>query len=309
MSRFHSYRLIEEMTDAPLTIESFLDSRLAQRSILEQINATADLLTNTPEEDTEDEDWVDCFIHTPLLSVALYDYLIEEERLPKFSSGGKRIVYQLTSNRLGIEIVPSLCHDNAAMAITSDLLRWAESGGVQECLENGGGGGTTVLNLSLTSLDWLYNGTSKKSPDNSFTPANVTSPPGKYIGTTNVLYPNFAVEVGKSHESWDRLLRDCEEKHFAAMTGVVLYLGIKIYPTGQIRVCLLERDFIRGHGYAFPPLGETGFVDISVPCNDTIVVPKRLIFYGDPEPPPTITPDYILPIELIRRRVCKYWEA
>jgi hypothetical protein len=129
VSRFHSYRLIEEMTDAPLTMESFLDSRLAQRSILEQINATADLLTNTPEEDTEDEDWVDCFIHTPLLSVALYDYLIEEERLPKFSSGGKRIVYQLASNCLGIEIVPSLCHDNAAMAITSDLLRWAESGG------------------------------------------------------------------------------------------------------------------------------------------------------------------------------------
>jgi hypothetical protein len=309
MSRFHSHLLIEEMTDTPPTIEDFLDSSLAQRSILEQINTIADLFTNTPEKDTEEEDWVDCFIHTPLLSVALYDYLIEGDRLPEFSSGGKRIVYQLASNRLGIEIMPSLCHDNAAMAITGDLLGGHRVGGLGNVLKMEGGGGTTLLNLSLTSLDWLYNGTSKKSPDNSFTPANLTSPPRKYIGTTNVLYPNFTVEVGKSHESWDGLFRDCEEKHFAVMTGVVLYLRIKIYPSTLIRVCLLERDFVRGHGYANPPFGQTGLVDISVPCNDTFVVPKRLIFYGDPAPPPTITPDYILPIELIRRRVCKYWEV
>ena len=43
----------------------------------------------------------------------------------------------------------------------------------------------------------------------------------------------------------------------------------------------------------------------------TIVVPKRLIFFGVPAAfvPPTATPDYNLDVDIIRRRVFKYWEA
>ena len=67
--------------------------------------------------------------------------------------------------------------------------------------------------------------------------------------------------------------------HFAPITGVVVYLGIKIYPTKTMRVCLLERDTVQGFGYLDPPLSQTGFIDINVPCNITIVVPKRLIFF------------------------------
>jgi hypothetical protein len=309
--KFYSHRLIEGVMENPLTIEDYLGSRRAQRLIASQVAAIADLLAKTPEagDDTKHRD-IDRVVHGPLVSVPLFDFLIETNRLPEFG-GGKRIIYQLVSNKLAVDIMPSLCHDNAAGSFTNDLLRWSESGGFLDCLENGLGGCTSLLYLSLTSLAWLYDGGSKKSPDNSFTPAYLQSPPGKTIGTTNVLYPNFTVEVGKSHESWDQLFRDAEEKYFAPITGVVVYLGIKIYPTKRMRVCVLERDAVQGFGYLNPPLAQTGFIDINVPCNITIVVPKRLIFFGVPPAlvPPTVTPDYNLDVDIIRRRVLKYWEA
>ena len=115
----------------------------------------------------------------------------------------------------------------------------------------------------------------RSRPTNSFTPADLQNPPGKTIGTTNVLYPNFTVEVGKSHETWRQLLRDGEVKHFAPITGVVVYLGIKIYPNQRIGVCLLERDAVRGFGYVDLPRAQTGFIDINVPCNVTMVVVGR----------------------------------
>ena len=309
--KFYSHRLIEDVRVDPLTIEDYLSSRRAQRLIIGQVTAIADLLAKTPEaeDDTKNCD-IDCVVHEPLISVPLFDFLIENNRLPEFG-GGKRIIYQLLSYKLAVDIIPSLCHDNAAGSFTNDILRWSESGGFLDCLENGLGGGTTLLYLSLTSLAWLYAGGSKKSPDNSFTPANLQSPPGKAIGTTNVLYPNFTVEVGKSHESWDQLFRDARDKHFTPITGVVVYLGIKIFPTERIRVCLLERNAVQGFGYLDPPLAQTGYIDINVPCNITIVIPKRLIFFGVPPAlvPPTVTPDYNLDVDIIRRRVLKYWEA
>jgi hypothetical protein len=53
---------------------------------------------------------------------------------------------------------------------------------------------------------------------------------------------------------------------------------------------------IRGSGYVNPPLAQTGFVDVTVPCNVTITVSKHLMFYGVPPAlvAPTVTPDYNL---------------
>lgn len=117
--------------------------------------------------------------------------------------------------------------------------------------------------------------------------------------------------MGKSHESWDQLLRDADRKHFAAITGVMVYLGIKIFPSKRMRVCLLERDAAQGFGYLDPPLADTGFIDINVPCNMTIVFPKSLIFFGVPPAlvPPTVTPDYNLDVDIIRRPILRYWDV
>ena len=78
-----------------------------------------------------------------------------------------------------------------------------------------------------------------------------------------------------------KLLRDAEDKHFAPMTGVIVYLGIETYPTKRMRIALLERNTLKGFGYLNPPLATTGIIDINVPCNVVLVVPKRFkIFYG-----------------------------
>ena len=86
---------------------------------------------------------------------------------------------------------------------------------------------------------------------------------------------------------------------------MVVYLGIEIYLFERMRVSLLERDPVRGFGYLNPPLEQTGFI------HTWIVVPKRLIFFGvlPALVPPTVTPDYSLDIDIIRRRILKYWEA
>jgi hypothetical protein len=111
-------------------------------------------------------------------------------------------------------------------------MRWAESGGVIENLDINLGSCTTLLiYLSLTSLVFPWAAGSSKSPDNSFTPASLTSPPGRLIPHTNVVYPTFTVEIAKSHELWDKLQRDANDKHFSADTGIVVFLGVKIYPT------------------------------------------------------------------------------
>jgi hypothetical protein len=148
-----------------------------------------------------------------------------------------------------------------------------------------------------------------ENPDNCFRPRDIQSPPGLQIGNTGVLYPNFAVEVAKSNESFQRLKDDAEAKHFSAMSGIVLYLGIKIFDYQRMRVVLLERDTAAGSGYINPPLAETGYIDVTTPCANTIIIPKRFVYYGVPPPliSSTVTPDYILTLELVRREIFENW--
>jgi hypothetical protein len=143
MPRFYSLWLIEGVIDDPLTVESYLDSRKAQTSLILAITAIADRLTSTPEQDDESVN-IDSIIHSPRLSVPLFDFLTQTDRLPS-SSGGKRIIYHLDGNKLGVEVIPSLCHDSVAAAIGTDLIRWAESGGARDCLLPVLGGDTTLI--------------------------------------------------------------------------------------------------------------------------------------------------------------------
>jgi hypothetical protein len=124
------------------------------------------------------------------------------------------------------------------------------------------------------------------------------------VGTSNVGYPTFTVEVAKSHESEPQLLSDASNKHFSPMTGVMVWLGIKMYPTHQFSVTLLERDTQAGFG-ALPTLAHTGFLSSAGPVQATITIPKRLIYHGVPNHlvPPTTTPDFILDLNVIREAV------
>ena len=170
-----------------------------------------------------------------------------------------------------------------------------------------------VHNLScvlLISLVFPWAVGSRKSPDNSFLPKNIQCPPGRFINNTNVPYPTFTVEISKSNETWPQLLREADERHFSPLTGVMVWLGVKIFPeTDQMRVCLKERDPITGHGSLDPPI--TGYISTDVPCQATITIPKRLIYHGVPNQliPPTTTPDYILDLELIREAINSFRQA
>jgi hypothetical protein len=134
----------------PLTVEEYLHSHRAQQLLVEHVVAIADVPANTPEEDDIDAQGlgVDCIIHNPLISVPLFDFVIETSRLPDFASG-KKIIYELVSNKISVQVRPSICHDVAAAAIINDLIRWSESGGGLDCLEILRGG-TTLRYLSLT---------------------------------------------------------------------------------------------------------------------------------------------------------------
>jgi hypothetical protein len=86
------------------------------------------------------------------------------------------------------------------------------------------------------------------------------------------------------------------------MTGVMVWLGIMIYPTHRMKIMLLERDVTQGFGAVNPPLANTGFISNVGPCAGSITIPKRLIFHGVPNNlvPPTATPNFILDLNHIR---------
>jgi len=311
MPQFYSHLLTEELANVPLTKAQYFASRALQRAISTRITAIIRelLQTTEPLDDTEDTD-IDRIVAEPLVSEELFDYLIDNDRLQEFE-GNNRVVYELLSNRLVVGVTPSACHGYTAASFTEDLLAWAASGGMRNSLKIGHGACIPLIYLLLTSLVFPWAPGSKKSPNNSFRPTHLQSPPGRHVGTSNVLYPNFTVEVAQSHESWDRLIADANVKHFSPLTEIVVWLGIKIYPSERMRICLLERDTTRGFGALNPPLACTGFIDTTSPCTASIVIPKRLLYYGVPIAliPPTLTLDYVLDLDIIREAIDENFEA
>ena len=89
-------------------------------------------------------------------------------------------------------------------------------------------------------------------------------------------------------------------------------LGVKIFPEPKrMRVCLKERDTITGYGSREPPFTITWYIATDVPCQATITIPKYLIYHdvSNQLVPPTITPDYILDLGLIREAINSFQQA
>ena len=149
---FHSLWLSVDVIDAHMTQDQYLASSKTQRSILSQITAIIHKLSTTPEpSDDSNVTNIDCFVSVPLVSEKLFDFLIDNDRLPESYEGG-RIVYELDDYRILVGVVPSACHDYAAASFTEDLLFWAASGGVRNSLQIGHGARTPPICLSLTLL-------------------------------------------------------------------------------------------------------------------------------------------------------------
>jgi hypothetical protein len=120
-------------------------------------------------------------------------------------------------------------------------------------------------------------------------------------GYSNVLYLKFTVEAANLHQGWDQLLSDANGKHFSALTGVVVWLGIKIYNTERMRVNYVpcgSRILFRGTMEAILQLLALDLWEEICPLR---CVRRRLLYYGAPNTliPPTISPDYNLDLNMI----------
>ena len=142
-----------------------------------------------------------------------------------------------------------------------------------------------------------------------------------------LIYPNFVVEVGKDHETYPELLRDCETKHFSPLTSVQVWLGIKVYPSRRMKVVFKLRDTVRGHGYDPAAGAETPNIDLRNPTTYEFIIPKARIFFAVPPamvpatqfalpgpnalPPPVVpvvpTDDYVLPLECFQSAIIRNW--
>jgi hypothetical protein len=268
-------------------------------------------------------------VPTFFFPVKTWSVLMEDTRLPKFHDG-QRILYELEQNRLTIRELASPAHDAAANALNTPMSLWCTNIGALPESVRQLGHSSNILVKNGNIADWYYVQGSEKSPDQSFRPRNILTGPNlaKVIpGTAGIVYPTFTVEVGKTHESYPRLLDDAEHKHFSPMTSVQVWLGIKLHSvSARMQLALKVRDNARGHGSDPAGLVETPLIDLQQPTNLQIIVPKVLIFFAVPPPlPPTsvttlgpnclppqpnpgaVTDDFVINVETIREQVADNW--
>jgi len=179
--------------------------------------------------------------------------------------------------------------------------------------------------LTFPEYRWIVG--SEKSPDQSFVPRAILSPPALIIpGTITAPYPTIVIEVSKTHESYNDLFDDAAIKHFSAQTSVQVWVGVKLYDGngGRFRCMFRLRDRIN-NGILAGSGASTDFLSIHQPTNIEFVIPKSEIYWGvNPPLPPTRsvvpgpntlppsqapgtpTDDLVLPLEELREAVESY---
>ena len=179
----------------------------------------------------------------------------------------------------------------------------------------------------LTFPEYRWSAGSEKSPDQSFLPRAIMSPPALIIpGTIAAPYPNMVIEVSKTHESYNDLFDDATIKHFSAQTSVQVWVGVKLYDGhgGRFRCMFRLRDPIN-NGILPGSGASTDFLSIHQPTNIEFIIPKSQIYWGvnpplpptrsvvpgpnalpPPQAPGTPTDDLVLPLEELREAVESY---
>lgn len=109
--------------------------------------------------------------------------------------------------------------------------------------------------------------------------------PGTSRGTfRGIAFPTFVVEVGHCHETWDRLLRDADEKAFSPATSVQLVLGIKIYSRNF--KAFVGKRHSRGHGMQI--MRVTPRISFNTPTRQFLLLPTSLIYWSCLNVPPHV---------------------
>src|SRR5208282_1227783 len=147
-------------------------------------------------------------------------------------------------------------------------------------------------------------------------------------GSISIIYRTCTTDVGRYHESYSQLLSDAELKHFFSLTSIQTWLSIKPFTqTTQMRVALKVRNNNLGYGSDPVYLIESDTFFLLQPTNIEIIVPKNRIYFvalpaqipptsfirlGPNALPRAAVPygprdDFIVPLDLIRRRVLENW--
>ena len=154
-------------------------------------------------------------------------------------------------------------------------------------------------------IDYSYSNTNSKSPDNSYVPRDIATPPGNLKPGANIAYPTIVIEVGHRHERWDKLKRDARNKASAASTTIQVVIGIKLF-TSHFRMFWGCRS-PTGRGMNIQDT--TPKLDARTPTNLIFTISKALVFFGVPAHllPVSPTPNLDLPIEILRVAVRRFF--
>ena len=179
----------------------------------------------------------------------------------------------------------------------------------------------------LTFPEYRWMAGSEKSPDQSFVPHAILSPPALIIpGTLTTPYPSVVIEVSKAHESYNDLFDDVTTKHFSAQTSVQVWLSMKLYDGyGGRFQCMFHLWDPVNNGILTGSGATMDFLSIHQPTNIKFIIPKSEIYWGvnpplpptrsvvpgpsalpTPQAPGTPTDDLVLPLEELREAVESY---
>lgn len=239
-----------------------------------------------------------------------------------------RLVYELHQNHLIVHMA-SPAHDAVANAWNIRIALWSTNGGTGvENLRQLGQERMTCLSCQLTIPEYRWTADSEKSPDQSFVPMNIASPPALIIPRTIAgAFPTMVMEVSKTHESYNNLFDDAVVKHFSTQTSVRVWIGVKLNSGhgGRLRCMFRLRDPVNG-GILANSGATTEYISLHQPTDIEFIIPKLEVFWGvnpplpptqstvpgpnalpKPQVPGTPTDDLVLPVEQLRNAALAYW--
>jgi len=201
-----------------------------------------------------------------------------------------RLIYELDQSHL-IVYMASPAYDAVANAWNTQITLWSTNGGTGvRNLRYLGPVHMTYLSHKLTIPEYRWTVGSMKSPDQSFVPMNITSPPALIIpGTIAAAFPTMVIEISKLHESYDDLFEDAAIKHFSTQTSIRVWIGVELDSRhgGRLRCMFRLRD--RANGGILVNSGATAdYVSLHQPTSVEFIIPKSEVFWGvNPPLPPT----------------------
>jgi hypothetical protein len=246
-----------------------------------------------------------------MMEISEFDALIR--KLPKKFDHYK-VKYELEDGGIVINAVPADIHARAVHAWSTMIEIWGSNYTIEilheSPLEYTGDAGIILGHSSTYFLDYPWSQRGKKSPDSSFTPRDITSPPARIKPNTfglgpGFMYPTIVYEVAHRNESWRRLKDDARNKAFSRLTSIQVFVGVKIY-AHHFRAFWAHRRTNPNYGMYIQQT--TTRLDVKLETQEIFRIPAQYIFFGVPANniPPTPTPTLDLHLEKVRNAIARF---